>query len=118
MKARLSRCRGAVLAKCTEFGYRRWATATRCSLGSGCSDVALAPIHQACTRMMRADYCGDGMPNTVDGHPIDIYDALGVNVEEEPKWKFEADKYPGYIRRVSQETSEDLGGHEHPEEEL
>jgi peptide deformylase len=34
------------------------------------------------------------------------------------KWKFEADKYPGYIRRVSRETPEDLGGHEHPEEEL
>jgi peptide deformylase len=34
------------------------------------------------------------------------------------KWKLEAGKYPGYIRRVSLETSEDLREHEHPEEEL
>jgi peptide deformylase len=34
------------------------------------------------------------------------------------KWKLEAGKYPGYIRRVSLETSEDLREHEHLEEEL
>jgi peptide deformylase len=34
------------------------------------------------------------------------------------KWKLQQDKYPGYIRRVSLETPEELGGHEHPEEEL
>jgi peptide deformylase len=34
------------------------------------------------------------------------------------KWKLEQGKYPGYIRRVSQETPEELSEHEHPEEEL
>ena len=34
------------------------------------------------------------------------------------KWKLNADDFPGYIRRVSLETPEDLRGHEHPEEEL
>jgi peptide deformylase len=34
------------------------------------------------------------------------------------KWKLQQDKYPGYIRRVALETPEELGGHEHPEEEL
>ncbi|MDB4900201.1 MAG: Peptide deformylase, partial [Gemmatimonadetes bacterium] len=34
------------------------------------------------------------------------------------KWKLSQDKYPGFIRRVSLETPEDLGEHEHPEEEL
>ncbi len=34
------------------------------------------------------------------------------------KWKLQADDYPGYIRRVSLETPEDLNEHEHPEEEL
>jgi peptide deformylase len=34
------------------------------------------------------------------------------------KWKLEVGKYPGYIRRVSQETPEELREHEHPEEEL
>ena len=34
------------------------------------------------------------------------------------KWKLEQGKYPGYIRRVSLETPEELEEHEHPEEEL
>jgi peptide deformylase len=34
------------------------------------------------------------------------------------KWKLEQGKYPGYIRRVSLETPEELSGHEHPDEEL
>jgi peptide deformylase len=34
------------------------------------------------------------------------------------KWRLQQDKYPGFIRRVSLETPEDRGEHEHPEEEL
>jgi peptide deformylase len=34
------------------------------------------------------------------------------------KWKFEVDKYPGYIRRVSEESPDDPHEHEHPDEEL
>ena len=34
------------------------------------------------------------------------------------KWKLKADDYPGYIRRVSLETPEELDEHQHPEEEL
>jgi peptide deformylase len=34
------------------------------------------------------------------------------------KWKLQQDRYPGYIRRVALETPEELGEHEHPEEEL
>ena len=34
------------------------------------------------------------------------------------KWKLEAHRYPGYLRRVSLEKPEDLEGHEHPDEEL
>ncbi len=34
------------------------------------------------------------------------------------KWKLAADDYPGHIRRVALETSDDLGEHEHLEEEL
>jgi peptide deformylase len=34
------------------------------------------------------------------------------------KWKLEVGQYPGYIRRVSLETPEEIRGHEHPEEEL
>ncbi len=34
------------------------------------------------------------------------------------KWKLEQGKYPGYVRRVSLETPEELSQHEHPDEEL
>jgi peptide deformylase len=34
------------------------------------------------------------------------------------KWKLEAHRYPGYVRRVSLEQPEDLDGHEHLDEEL
>ncbi|MBL9106712.1 MAG: pentapeptide repeat-containing protein [Myxococcales bacterium] len=70
-------CRGAALAKCVEWGYVPWRSATRCTGGAqGCSAVSLKEYHQACTRMVRADYCGDGSSFTFDGTPIDIYDAL------------------------------------------
>jgi peptide deformylase len=34
------------------------------------------------------------------------------------KWKLQSGDYPGYIRRVALETPEDLGEHEHLDEEL
>ena len=62
-------CRDAALAKCVEWGYRPWA-----SVGG----TSLADLHQACTRLVRADYCGDGTPHTVSGTPIHVLDQLGV----------------------------------------
>jgi hypothetical protein len=91
-------CRGGVLAKCVEMGYRPWATATRC-VGSTCTQVSLADYHQACTRMARADYCGDGTPHTFNGTPIDVFDRLKtpVQVEGTPQfanWDIEAEWGP------------------------
>jgi peptide deformylase len=34
------------------------------------------------------------------------------------KWKMHQDRYPGFIRRTSQETQEERERHKHPEEEL
>ena len=62
-------CRGGALAKCVEYGYRPWAPK---------SNVSLRDYHQACTRMLRADYCGDGKSHTLEGTPIHIVDKLGV----------------------------------------
>jgi hypothetical protein len=62
-------CRGAALAKCVEFGYRPWATK---------NGVALADYHQACTRMVRADYCGDGVAHTTSGTMIHVLDQIGI----------------------------------------
>jgi len=62
-------CQNGAIAKCVDWGYRPWAWK---------NGQPLADLHQACTRMARADYCGDGRSHTVDGTTIDIYDSLGV----------------------------------------
>lgn len=57
-------CANGVMNKCVAWGYAPWATS--------------ADAYAACTRMARADYCGDGVPWTQDGTLIDVYDAVGV----------------------------------------
>jgi hypothetical protein len=42
-------------------------------------DYDLRGYHQTCTRMVRADFCGDGTPHTVDGMLIKIWDDLDIN---------------------------------------
>jgi hypothetical protein len=68
-------CRGATFAKCTELGYK--------------SDAFLDSYHQACTRALRADYCGDGTSHTVNGTQINIYDRLGRQTDNQA-WSIEA----------------------------
>ena len=91
-------CTNGVLAHCTQWGYRPWAEAEQCDDGKGkkgkkhCRDISLQDHHQACTRMARADYCGDGTAWTVPGTPIDIYDALDPQIEApETDWPVEAE---------------------------
>jgi hypothetical protein len=62
-------CTSGVLAKCVRWGYRPWQKV---------HGVSLSPYHQACTRMARADYCGNGVSHTKDGTTIEIYDNLSV----------------------------------------
>jgi hypothetical protein len=81
-------CRGAALAKCVEFGYRPWATATSC-VGKQCTQISLQDHHQACTRMVRADYCGTGTPHTFEGTPIDLFDRLKPVIQAEGTRNFE-----------------------------
>ena len=66
-------CRGAALAKCVEWGYAPWRVH---------DGVSLAETHQACTRAVRADYCGDGTPHTVNGVEIHVKDPLGIQKED------------------------------------
>lgn len=87
-------CRDFALAKCARMGYRPWAKAANCT-GAGtkrtCTDIALTDHHQACTRMMRADYCGTGKSYTVNGTQIDIYDYLNPPLQvPETDWDIEA----------------------------
>lgn len=90
--------------KCPEIpidlGYRRWAHPEWVYVPSTkytgptyyWRDYVLD--HQACTRMVRADYCGDGRPMTTDGTQIDVYDRSILNwMTETPgstSWDYEA----------------------------
>ena len=76
-------CRGQALAKCVELGYAPWRTV---------GGVELRDHHQACTRMLRADYCGDGTPNTFDGWGLNVFDGLDIQTLAPglDGWEFEA----------------------------
>lgn len=62
-------CTNSALAKCVRWGYKPW---------KKLQGKSLRDLHQACTRMVRADYCGTGVAHTQDGTPIDVYDRLGI----------------------------------------
>lgn len=79
-------CRDGAIGKCVAFGYRPWATA---------GSTSLADYHQACTRMVRADYCGDGVPHTLNGTTIDIADTLNPPIQTfASHWPVEAEWGP------------------------
>jgi hypothetical protein len=72
-------CRPASIAKCVEIGYKPW--------------LGYDQEHLACVRMLRADYCGDGVAHTVNGTPINVYDHAGVQVDTEA-WPVDAEWTP------------------------
>ncbi len=95
-------CRGHALAKCVELGYAPWERAkVKVPGGNGHTSVSLADHHQACTRLIRADYCGDGKSYTLDGTLLNLYDGLGVQDDTEG-WSFEAEWGPNGARCVAQ----------------
>ncbi|HLL55017.1 MAG TPA: ADYC domain-containing protein, partial [Myxococcaceae bacterium] len=62
-------CENGAITKCATWGYKPWASR---------DGRSLAELHQACTRMARADYCGNGRSHTRDNTVIDLYDSAGV----------------------------------------
>jgi hypothetical protein len=66
-------CTSGAIAKCVRWGYRPWQSH---------AGQLLDRHHQACTRMARADYCGDGQSQTQEGTKIDMYDSLGLHTAE------------------------------------
>jgi hypothetical protein len=75
-------CRGAALAKCVELGYKPWKTV---------GGTLLRDHHQACTRAIRADYCGNGTSYTRDGNLINIYDNKGIQADGSSTWPIDAE---------------------------
>ena len=78
-------CRHAAIAKCVELGYKPWLS------GGG----AMQSYLTTCTRVLRADYCGNGSSYTVDGTVIDLYDNFVVQADATPTWPVEAQWHPG-----------------------
>ncbi|MDY7227612.1 ADYC domain-containing protein [Hyalangium rubrum] len=62
-------CENGAITKCVRWGYKPWASR---------DGQPLADLHQACTRMARADYCGNGRSHTHQDTTIDMYDRLGM----------------------------------------
>jgi ADYC domain len=75
-------CTSGTMGKCVRAGYRYWKSH---------AGVPLLDHYLACTRAVRADYCGDGVPHTKEGTLIDISDRIGIQREEAvPGMRFEA----------------------------
>jgi hypothetical protein len=76
-------CTSGASGKCVRWGYKPWA--------KGPDGRSLWAHHQACTRMARADYCGNGTPYTKNGTLINLYDPLQIQISETlPGFQFEA----------------------------
>lgn len=78
-------CVAGAVGKCARFGYKPW--------GKGPHGEDLLPYHATCVRMVRADYCGDGVGHTKDGTTIDLYDRLGIQASDsggDAEFAFEA----------------------------
>ncbi|WP_224250189.1 ADYC domain-containing protein [Hyalangium gracile] len=83
-------CETGVISKCITWGYKPWASH---------KGQSLSALHQACTRMARADYCGNGRTHTRADTLIDVSDQLGLltpTTEASATWNpalasFEAD---------------------------
>jgi hypothetical protein len=71
-------CTSGARGKCVRWGYLPWV--------EGGLDR-----YNACVRMARADYCGDGRGTTRDGMSIDMYDDRGIQEpDNDPTHDFEA----------------------------
>lgn len=67
-------CTAGASGKCARMGFipgRRVA-----------GNESLTPYFEACVRMMRADYCGDGRSHTDAGVPVELLDRAG----QQPTW--------------------------------
>ena len=76
-------CTSGAIGKCIRWGYRYWEEQP--------GGPPLRALHRACVHMARADYGGDGTPNTRDGTLIDIHDHFGIQrFDREVRMAFEA----------------------------
>jgi ADYC domain len=83
-------CRGSAIAKCVELGYKPW--------------HGFATQLATCVRALRADFCGDGTPHTVNGTMINLYDNVGIQADT-VDWIPEAEWTPDGATCVSKKKN-------------
>lgn len=75
-------CTSGVLAKCVRWGYKPWLDTP---------ELPMKQLHQACSHLARADYCGNGVGHTKDGTAINVFDVFGIQSQDAADgMKFEA----------------------------
>ena len=74
-------CENGAIAKCIRFGYKPWQRRV---------EQEIDPVHQACVRAVRADYCGDGTAMTEEHAIVNFYDKLGIQ-KDGSDWPLEAE---------------------------
>jgi hypothetical protein len=84
-------CRGKTIAKCVELGYKTFKRRT----------TQLT----TCVRMLRGDYCGNGVAWTLEGTLLNLYDNIGVQADTEA-WTPEAEWTPTGARCVNTNRSQ------------
>jgi hypothetical protein len=87
-------CTAGAMGKCIRFGYHPWQTRDLpkpVSHHDGDSAPSYLNLYNACIRMVRADYGGDGTGTTRNGMLIDLYDDHGIQTPEaDHRMAFEA----------------------------
>jgi len=79
-------CRGKTIAKCVELGYKPYrGHATQLA---------------SCVRLLRGDFCGNGVAYTIDGNLLNLYDNVGVQADTEA-WDAEAEWGPSGARCIN-----------------
>ncbi len=66
-------CTSGTIGKCVLMGYLPWKKAD--------NGESLWEYHEACVRMLRADYCGNGRHHTREGTLVEVFDRMGVQVD-------------------------------------
>ena len=67
-------CTAGAEGKCVRFGYAPWRKTS--------DGRPMLAWYNACVRMVRADYCGDGRGFTRNGTVIDVYDRINIQKPE------------------------------------
>jgi len=88
-------CMDGAIAKCiVGLGYKPWMSLKVPVVGGGAFYVDGDRYHQACVRMVRGDYCGNGWATTQDGTAIDVWDGAGYLVRTWAPYGFEGEWRP------------------------